>query len=527
MNLGKIIEVYGTQNIKNCTKSNLKYLEVNIDFTEKLIKERGKLADLDVDLLSNGDFSKTSLYDFESKQDIIRTADITFTKANKYYNKIISFTSFKVYPYTTPEIVRKYLSSLKDRKKIEKLIDTIESKIVLAYPSDFIDRVNDITLENLEKLKKEVGYEPKNVLSLLLLGATNDLEILEKIDQLEVLRDSEQYSSNYLTLSFVSELTLEEVKNINLLFLEYKTPELAKYYNIDEVSKDLIEFVFKENPDIFKETDLKMYRSMYAPAIFESASLIIRKTEYVVDEVFKSIGQLPVYYSTEYLFKLFYSLYCLGFNEEEVLYIAIEDLKKNLFLGEKIISPEAFYLNARFILEGIPNMSKGKFRKLVELYAIEGQSKTLKEFKKVKYKEKDICDIVQEKKEEVVTGDEIHTFNDYINLKVLDFDPNFEEKRLKFRFGFTLKEGDREKIDYVLENSDLKEYDIYDRISCLNNYYYLVKNGYNLNRENSVYILRGYEKETLDLIIAGKVDIEELLNYDLFTRKDYLKSLTN
>lgn len=525
MNLGKIIEVYGTQNIKNCTKSGLKFLEKNIDFTKELVEKQGELVDLDVDLLSNGDFSEISLYDFGLKKDVVKNMDITFTKANKYYNKILSFVSFKVHPYSTPEIVRKYISSLKDRKQIEKLIDMIESKIVLAYPSDFLDRVNDTTLENLEKLKKELGYEPQNVLSLLLLGATEDLEILEKIDEIKVLRDPEKYANNYFTLSVISDLTLEEVKNINPLFLEYKFLEFAKYYNIDEVPKNLIEFVFKENPDLLKEVNLQRYKSMYAPAVFEAASLMIRKAEYVIDEVFKSISQLPVYFSKEYLFKLFYYLYCMGFNEEEVLYIAIEDLKKNLELRGQFVSAEAFYLKARFVLEGIPNMSKGKFKELTTLYAIEGQSENLKEFKKVKYKAKDIYDFVQEKKNEVLT-DKTQTFSDYLPSRVLDFDSNFEEKRLKYRFGLALKEGDKEKIDYILENSDLKEYDIYSQIACLNNYYYLVKNGYNLNYDNDCFIQRGYEKETLDLIIEGKINIEELLGHDLFTRKNYLKGLT-
>ena len=517
INTRKIVETYGASELLKSTKKELEMLEKNIDFIKT--NNSSNITEYESALLKLKEWGTWSVngydifYNCSSKLYALKPEE----KYLKAFASILANTEGgnNCGEPIAIEAYRKREEKSEDFKKVERLLYLTEKGDAMSFRYHFLDFITENTFKNLKKLEEE-GFYPDNVFSLCLAGLTDDKEFLSRCNGLKFKPCIRDYSL-WTNLKVASVINFKRVKSADRRIFEKGLICLLTYYNYEDIDKDLLNEVLGYEVDFFNRLDLKL-GNMYAPDLIRAFKFAYTKE----NKLLANIKTPPTYYHTNYLVDLAYAYYALGFSEEEIEKIVLEDLNKNLGIGFSRYRLELLYYKAKLVLEGIPNMPRSKFDDLVQLYAFLGFNDTIKELSKTKYSAKSVKECMKKTRANLEKEFENFDIEEAMLFRAKSQDENLHENSKKISFGIKIKKEDEEKIEY-LKNLGIPDYKILNNMVLLDNAYYLASNGYYITEDNFNNILPFYSKEDIDMIIKKGWSLKGDISLNAFNIKEVLR----
>lgn len=515
INTKKLVETYGAGELLKSTKKELEMLEENLDFLKnqqyhsnitKYETELLKLKKWEINECSTFYNYGSKLYNLGTQERYLKAFASILVNAEGGYN------------HGEPVAIEAYRNRSEkpeDFKKVEKLLYLTEKGDSLSFRCPFLDFITEDTFKNLKKLEEE-GFYPDNVFSLCLAGLTDDKSFLKKCNGLTFkpyMRDQNLWTN----LKIASVINFERIKAADRRIFEKGLIYLLTYYNYEDIDKDLLNEILNYDIDFFNRLALKL-GNIYAPDFIRAFKFAYTKE----DKLLASVKTVPTYYHTNYLVEIAYLYYALGFSEEEIEKIVLEDLNKNLAIGFSKHRVELLYYKAKLVLEGIPNMPRSKFDDLVQLYAFLGFNETIKELAKTKYSAKSVKECMRKTRANLEKEFENFDMGEAMLFRAKCEDENLHENSKKIIFGIKIKKEDEKKIEYLMDLG-IPDYKILNNMILLDNAYYLASNGYYITENNFNSILPFYSKEDMDMIIKKGWSLKKDISLNAFNIKEVLR----
>ena len=135
-------------------------------------------------------------------------------------------------------------------------------------------------------------------------------------------------------------------------------------------------------------------------------------------------------------------------------------------------------------------------------------------------------------KEALKSKPEIDIESEKLKLKWVDINKVFfdeygvkaEDYEIKREFTMDLKEEDKEKVEFLLQEG-YPQKNIYANLFSIDNIIYLVKNGYDLEYWDFPSVKRYYTKENLDNFISYNLDISEASFLKVYEVEEGIKNM--